>query len=140
MKDSSTDLAQIKRSGADRDLVNRVKRSLKVRGKYLQDVANHRQLLIAGFLAEFQKAFPAIADAFVAHRIERDAHDAERLREIVDDAVKENFFFLNLALQPLVLQKRSACCLKQLRAFAKLRFRVMQSQKPLAIQLQRDGL
>ena len=42
---------------------------------------------------------------FVGHAIKRDAHDAEGLRQVVDDAVEKNFLFLDFALKTFVIQK-----------------------------------
>ena len=104
-------------------------RGLQIRGKHLQNLANHGFLLLRRQLAQSDEFLPLFAGRFRGQTIERAAHGAERLGKIVNDAVQQDFFFLNFALQFFMLQQGVACTLQDLHLFAVLAMGAAQRQQ-----------
>src|SRR5215470_8298217 len=67
-------------------------------------------------------------------------HHAEGLREVVDDAVQQDFLFLDFAGQAFVVEQGVAGGLQHFDLLVKLQVRTEDGQDALAIQKQRAGL
>ena len=88
----------------------------QVAGKCFQNSTDHLFLALRFALARFDHAPLLAGEFFHPQNVEAAAHGVERLRKIVDDAVQKNFFFLDFANQPFVLEERIPSGLIQLLA------------------------
>ncbi len=112
----------------------------QVGGKRLKDFANHGLLLVAGVPAEFNKFGGARRDGFTGNAVESNAHHTERLGEIMNDAMEEDFLFLNFAQEFLVFERGAASGLQNLDALLILRPGGVNGEDRAVFQKQRRSL
>jgi hypothetical protein len=86
----------------------------EIAGKSLEDSADHQFLALRFAFSRLHVFAQRVREIFTAEEMKHSVHGTERLREIVDDAVQQNFFLLNFFQEFFVFEQGIARGLKPL--------------------------
>ena len=132
-------LAQASRSGASAGAGFAGLLRGQVAGKGFEDSANHQFLALRFSFAGFYVFAQGGREIFALEQIEHSVHGAERLGEVVHDAVQQNFFLLNFLQEFFVFEQGIARGLKPLLLLAESFREVLQQQNSFSIERASGG-
>jgi len=108
----------------------------EISGKCFEDSANHLLLAIGFALAGFDERLEVRRQVADGEAIETAAHGAQRLRQIMNDAMQQDFFFLNFAQELFVIEHGIARGLQPLRLFREGRRGITDEQNLFSVEAQ----